>query len=316
MKNGIKTTAHLSDYTIYFLTALFFLFLTFTTESFFSVNNLYALIYGVSIQFIAMIGFTVLTILGEIDLSVSAVYGLSGTIAGTFLQTLRWPFLPSMLMAILICTIFGILVGTVVVRFKLNSMMVTLGTMTLLKGINSILFNRMYAGIYPAAYRNLAKIKLLNVHLTIIIMAAAVITLEFCLKKTTVFKQLYYIGYSRITSIIYGIRAGIITAVCYGFCALTAAFGGIIATSRITHSDINTGNGLELLFIAAVVVSGGSLDGGRGSMLKAATGLLFLALLTNGMVIYRLDPFVQQVGIGLVLILSVMVDSYMKSRRT
>jgi ribose transport system permease protein len=141
-----------------------------------------------------------------------------------------------------------------------------------------------------------------------------IIISEFFLKKTTISKQFYYIGRNRATSVIYGIKTDLIIVIGYGLCTFTAAFGGVVAASRITHSDINTGLGLELLFITAVVVGGGSLDGGRGSVLKAASGLFFLALLVNGMIIYKLDPFIQQVGIGTVLILSVMIDRYINRR--
>jgi ribose transport system permease protein len=299
-----------SDYTIYILIGVLFLFFSLTTETFLSFNNIYALFYGVSIQFIAIIGFSILTILGETDLSVGAVYGLSGTIVGIIMQQFGWSFLPSMIFGLSLCTLFGIFSGFIVVKTKLNSMMVTLGTMTLLRGLNSILFGKLSATIFPASYRNLAKFRFFGIHWTILSLLIIVVVLEFFQKKTTIFKRFYYTGFGKVTAVVYGIKADLITVIGYGLCTFTAAFGGIVAASRITHSDINTGIGLELLFIAAVVVGGGSLDGGRGSILKAASGLLFLALLTNGMIIYKLDPFIQQVSIGVVLILSVMIDRY------
>jgi ribose/xylose/arabinose/galactoside ABC-type transport system permease subunit len=306
----------LGDWTIIILLAGVCILLALTSDTFFSSDNIYALIYGVSIQFFAIIGFTFLVILGEIDLSVGAVYGFSGILCSLFLMNYYWPFWLSAVTSIIILTAFGFLTGYVIVKFKLNSMMVTLGTMSLIRGISNIIFNKVGPGIYPEKFRNLAKFKVFNINWSIIAMILIVIVLEFMLKKTAMFKKLYYTGSSLETANIYGIKSGKIKMICFASSAFCASIGGIIAASRITHSDIATGEGLEFLLITAVVVSGASLAGGRGSILKSALGLLFLAIITNGMYIYRIEPFMQQVAIGIILILAVFFDVRMdKTKR-
>jgi ribose/xylose/arabinose/galactoside ABC-type transport system permease subunit len=89
-----------SDYTVFLLIAAIFLLLTFTSDTFLTYNNLYSLLYGVSIQFFAVIGFTFLLILGEIDLAVGSMYGLSGTMAGVLMVLGKWNFLPSVLLTL------------------------------------------------------------------------------------------------------------------------------------------------------------------------------------------------------------------------
>ena len=98
--------------------------------------------------------------------------------------------------------------------------------------------------------------------------------------------------------------------------SVAAAFGGILSTSRITHSDIAMGSGLEITMLTACVIGGCSLSGGKGSVLPAFTGLLFLSALSNGMVIYKIDPYVQEVLNGLILILAVFVAVQMDKKRT
>jgi ribose/xylose/arabinose/galactoside ABC-type transport system permease subunit len=309
-------TFKLGDWTIIILLAGVCTLLACTSDTFFSADNIYALIYGVSIQFFASIGFTFLIILGEIDLSVGAVYGFSGILCSLFLMNYYWPFWLSVITTITILTAFGFLTGYIVVKFKLNSMMVTLGTMSLIRGISNIIFGKVGPGIYPVVFRNVAKFKIFEINWSIIAMVIIVIILEFMLKKTTVFKKLYYTGANLETANIYGIKSGKIKMICFASCAFCASIGGIIAASRITHSDIATGEGLEFILITASVVSGASLGGGRGSILKSALGLIFLAIMTNGMYIYRIEPFMQQVAIGVILILAVFFDVRMdKTKR-
>ncbi len=305
----------IGEYTILFLIAGLFLLLTLTSNTFNTYDNLYSLIYGVSIQFFAVIGFMLLIIMGEIDLAVGSMYGLSGTMVGFCMTVWKWSLLPSSLLVLLLCTMFGYFVGWLVTQFRLNSMMVTLGTLSLVSGINAVVFNSFTAVTYNSEYRSLAKFKVGGIHWTILAMAIIMIISEVLLKKTPAFKKFYYIGNGQETARLYGIKSDRYKRIAFAISALTAAIGGIVATSRITHSDVLTGYGLEFSLITAVVVAGASLAGGRGSVLKAALGMIFIAMLANGMTIYRIDPFIQQVMQGIVLIVAVFLDVRMNSKK-
>jgi len=309
---SLNKKINIGDYTIIVLIIALFLFLTFSTDTFFSGNNLYSLFYGVSIQFFAIIGFILVVIVGEIDLTVGAMYGLSGTLVGALLTLWRIPFPWAVVIALILCTAVGIGIGILTVSLRLNSMMVTLASMTFVQGVNAVVFNKMSAAIYPAVYRNFAKFQIGGVHWSIILMVIIIAVLEILLVKTAPLKKLYYTGHNPQTAKLYGIPVEKIKILCFAVSALTSAFGGIIATSRITHSDIMTGNGLEFSIITACVVGGCSLSGGKGGIVKAAAGLLFLAMLSNGMIIYRIEPFMQQVAIGFILIAAVFIDVRMK----
>ncbi|HWP21176.1 MAG TPA: ABC transporter permease [Candidatus Cryosericum sp.] len=311
----VRRKFRIGEYTILFLIAALFLLLTLTSDTFCTYNNLYSLLYGVSIQFFAVIGFTLLIIMGEIDLAVGSMYGLSGTLVGFCMTVWKWKLLPSSILVLLVCAAFGWCIGALVTRFKLNSMMVTLGSLSFVSGVNAVVFNSFTAVTYNAEYRALAKFKLAGVHWSILAMVALVIVLEFLLKKTPAFKKFYYIGNSQETARLYGVKSDRYKRVAFTISALTAAIGGIIATSRITHSDVLTGSGLEFTLITGLVVAGASLAGGRGGILKAALGMIFIAMLANGMTIYRIDPFIQQVMQGIVLIVAVFLDVRMNSKK-
>ncbi len=304
-----------SQYTVILLIIALFLLLSLTSETFLAYDNLYSVIYGVSIQFFAVIGFTLLIVMGEVDLAVGSMYGLSGTLVGYCICVWKWPLWLAIPVVLAACAAAGYLVGVIVTRFRLNSMMVTLGTTSLIAGLNAVVFNSFPAVTYSAEYRAIAKFKLFDIHWTIVLMAVIVIILEFLLHRLPAMRKLYYIGNSGETARLYGIKTDKIKRICFTVSSLTAAIGGIVATSRITHSDILTGKNLEFTLITASVVGGASMAGGRGGILNAALGMIFIALLSNGMTIYRIDPFMQQIALGVILVVSVFADVHMNTRK-
>lgn len=303
------------DYTVFLLITLVFVLLTLTSNTFLTYNNLYSILYGVSIQFFAVIGFTLLLVLGELDMGVGSMYGLSGTLVGVLMVRGKWDFTTAVIFVLIVCTLFGVGVGFLVTKLRLDSMMVTLGTLSLLKGLTAIIFNMMPANIYGETYRNFSKIRIGGINWTMLAMVVVIIVFEILLRKVPGFRQIYYIGYNKKTARLFGMKTDRVRILCFAASALTAAFGGIVATSRITHSDILTGSGLEFSLLTACVVGGASLLGGRGGMLKSAAGMLFIALMTNGMAIYRIEPNMQQVVIGIILIVAVFIDVWMNRKR-
>lgn len=140
-------------------------------------------------------------------------------------------------------------------------------------------------------------------------MFALVAVLEWLIVKSIVFKKMYYAGANVETARIYGIKADKIKIITFAVSSVTAAVGGILATSRIMHADVTTGVNLEFLMITAAVVGGASLFGGKGSVLRSVLGMVFLSVIFNGMIIFKIDPFIQQVIVGFILIIAVFIDS-------
>ena len=304
----------LNTLTIVFLTVALFALLSLTTDTFFTYSNIYSIFFGVSIQFFALIGFTYLIIMGEIDLSIGAVYGFGGALLGIFVSTWGMPFLPAFILTLLVAGLVGFINGFLVVRYRLISMMITIGMMSVLKGLTSIFATILGGGIFPPIYRQLIKAKLFSVHWSILAFFLLVVALEVALNRTTVFRQMFFIGHSGDTSRLYGIKVGRVKLAAFITSAVTAAFGGILATSRITHAYPTTGLGLEFTVVTAAVLGGASLYGGRGSILRSVLGLLFLVLVQNGMIIFGIDPYYQQVLMGAILIVAVFADTRLNVR--
>jgi len=310
-----ENSGRISKLTIVILVIVLAFILSVSTGTFFSYSNLYSILFGVSIQFFALIGFTYLMIMGEIDLSVGALYGFGGALLGVLMIVLKIPFVPALVLTLIVAVLIGFINGYLVVRFRINSLMVTLGMMSIAKGLTSALSTSLGAAIFPSVYRDLIKIRLLDIHWSIIAFIIIVIVLEILLYKTSVFKKLYYVGNNIETAKIYGIKAGRIKVIAFIVSAVLAVFGGILATSRITHAYPTTGEGLEFTFVTAAVLGGASLYGGKGSILRSALGLLFIAIMQNGMIIYKIDPYFQTVVLGLILIVAVFVDTSLNKKR-
>ena len=298
-----------SALSVIILTVLQFALLAFTSDTFFTYKNIYAILYGVSFQFIAIIGFTYLMIIGEIDLSVGSVYAFSGMFMGYLMVMQKVPLIPAILISLTVCTIMGAITGFLVVKLRLNSMMVTIATMTLIRGLASNFVKRMYGATYPSEMRALSKIEVGDIFLTIIVMVVLVIVLEFMLKRSTIFKRLYFVGENRETARIYGIKSDRIIIGLFALSSLAAGIGGILISSRVTYADTALGLGLEFQLLTAAVLGGASLYGGKGSILGSAVGLIFLATILNGMIIFNIEPLLQQLIIGVILIVSVFVDT-------
>lgn len=297
-----------STTTVLVLTALLFVGLSLTSNTFLRYDNIYSILYGVSFQFLAVIGFTFLLIMGEIDLSVGSVYAFSGMFVGFMTIKLDVPLPLAVLISLAVCAGMGLLTGLLIVKLHLNSMMVTIATMTLIFGLASNFVKKLSGATYPQAMRALPKAGVGGIHWTVIAMILLVVGLELLLRRSTLFRKMYFVGESEETARIYGIKSGKIKVLVFGVSSLTAALGGILANARVTYADASLGLGLEFTLLTAAVLGGASLYGGKGSVLSSCVGLIFLATISNGMVIFDINPLLSQIIVGIILVVSVFVD--------
>jgi ribose transport system permease protein len=297
-----------SKYMIFVLTFGVFLLLTLTSPNFFSSENIYSMILSIAVQFFVVLGFTFLLIMGEIDMSVGAIYGFSGALAGWLTVIKKLPFSVSFLITLAICAVIGFISGLIVVRCRVKSMMVTIGVMSALQGLKSVFIEKLTARVFTGAFREFFRFKLFGVHWVIIFFIVLTVLLEIFLNRSYIFKKMYYIGQNIETSRIYGIDTGRIRVLMFILSAVTASVGGMFGASRVGHAAVTAGSGLEFTMITAAVLGGASLFGGKGSILRSVVALFFLTLISNGMIGYSIDPYLQQIILGIILVLTVTID--------
>lgn len=301
--------------TIILLTSVLFVVLSLTSSTFLSYNNVHSILYGVSINFFVMIGFVFLLIMGELDLSVGSVCAFSGMMVG-YLMRAGTGLVFAIIISLLMCVAIGFLNGFFVVKFKVASMMVTLGSLTAVRGLANVLCSNLWGYDYPRGYQEIAKVRVGGgpqaMYLTIIVMIVLTIILEISLNRSSVFKKLYFVGNNIESAKVYGARSGMYKIVIFMVSALTAGIGGILTGARLGYAGTEIGVGLEFTILTAVVLGGASLRGGKGSLLRSAVGLIFLSMMISGMIIYNINPLIQQLIVGIILIAAVFIDTQMR----
>lgn len=294
--------------------ALMFLFLSLTKEYFFAYSNLYSIGYDLSLDAIAIAGFTYVLVMGEIDLSVGAVYALAGTLTGWLLKVAGFDLMPAIAVALSAAAAIGFLNGVLVARLRVNSLMLTIGTMIMVQGLAGVLAADLVGGTYPRFFRMLARERWLGINTTVYFAAAGLVVLMILQARHSLFRKIYLVGESPQSAQLYGIRADRIKLGAFVASALFAGIAGVFTASRLTHASTDMGVGLEFTFVTAAILGGASLYGGRGSIQGSVLGLLFLALIFNGFVQYNINPFAQDVVVGVLLIGAVLFDLLTRRR--
>ena len=295
------------------VTLAIFAFLALTRQNFATWQNLNSILFGVSIDFLAIVGFTYVMVMREIDLSVGSVFAFTGTLTGALLVG-GWGFWPAAGVALLAAAAIGFVNGFLVVRFNINSLMLTIGSMLLVRGLSNVLANDLGGQTYPRAFRSLARTNLFDIRITIVVMIVLVLLAWGFQRRAALYRKMCFIGENVKSATVHGIQVGTIKILAFVASAMTAGVAGIFTASRITHADVRMGLGLEFVMVTAAIIGGASLYGGRGDLRGSALGLLLLALVLNGMIMYDIEPVFQQFVIGALLIATVAFDTVLNRR--
>ncbi|WP_397453114.1 ABC transporter permease [Pseudomonas sp. NA-150] len=283
--------------------------LTAFTENFMSLSNLLNVMDQVTVLGIMALGMTLVILIGGIDLSVGAVLALAIMVMSWLELVLGVPMWLAMLGAIAAGAICGGTTALLVVRAGLPSFIATLAMMSVARGLAYMVTDGAQVSGFPEWFSNLSVIRYGGVlSLTVTCFVLLALGFWFALKFTVSGRSLYAIGGSSKVAKLAGIRVKAYTSAVYIICGICAAVGGIITTSRLDTAGAGAGVGYELDVIAAVVIGGGSLKGGAGSVVGTIVGVLIIGVLRNGLNLAGISPFVQQVVIGAVIAFAVMLD--------
>ncbi len=311
---GLRDT-NWGNFSIYFVCAAAILVLALARKPFTRFTNLYALAFGLSMEFLPVLATTFLLIMGEVDLSIGSVFAFSGVFTGYLMEMLAFPIWVAIPVTLAATAAIGLLNGLLVVKFRANSMMITIGSMILLRGVADGLINFLGGITYASEYRAIANVRVGGVHLTLIAMVVAVVALEFLLLKHARLRTLYYIGANTRSARLYGVAVDRVKLTVFVVSGALAGLAGILAASRSGQTVWNTGQGLEFKMVTAAVLGGASLFGGTGTVVRSTFGLLFIAVVLNGLVMFNIDPVWTNVVVGAVLILAIFVDTRINRER-
>jgi ribose transport system permease protein len=283
-------------------------FFAYGSARFATPDNLTNILIAAAPFALIALGQTLVILTGGIDLSVGSVMAASAMAAAwTAKNAGDSPMLP-LVAAVVTGLLAGAINGLIVSRFEVPPFITTLGMLTLASGIAYGIGNGAPISGLPASFGSFANTQILGLTLPVILMIIAILVLAFVMKRTNYGLRVYAIGGNRLAAEIAGVRSrGILFSV-YAFSGVLAGLSGLMLASRVITGAPNLGQGYELDAIAAVVIGGASLMGGRGTVWGTAIGLLLIQTINNGLDLLLVPAYWQNVIKGVIIVAAVGVD--------
>jgi ribose transport system permease protein len=293
---------------------VFFVFLTITTDKFLSVNNLANLARQTSIVGIIAVGMTFVIISGGIDLSVGSVLALGGII-GSMIMRDGYPIPLAILAAIGVGIVVGLVIGVIIYDLKVTPFIATLGMMYIVRALVMLITNASYISPLPKSFIRFAADTYFYIPTLTLIWVLVVIIASLVVKYTRLGRNVFAIGCNTECARLSGINIRKNTYLVYIIVSSLASFAGVLTAGRLATGLPMAGNGYELQVIAAVVVGGGSLAGGEGTIIGTLLGALLIATIGNGGNLLGVNPHILNIIIGSLIIISVYIDGLNKKKR-
>lgn len=297
-----KLALIMKQYGIFIGFLLIIIALSILSPAFLTTTNLLNIVRQTSIHGIMAVGMTFVILTAGIDLSVGSVLALAGVLCADF-EHKGLPLLVIIAVTLFVGAVLGFLNGLVITKGKVTPFVVTLGMMSIARGLTLI-----YAGGYPISgfgnsFRFIGKGYVPIIIFVLTIMIAGVI-----LRHTRLGRYTYAIGGNEETVRLSGINSDIYKTVAYTISGLTSALGAVVLTSRLNAGEPIAGTGYELDVIASVVIGGTSLMGGRGGVWGTLIGALLIGTINNGMNLLGISSYWQLVVKGGIIVGAVLLD--------
>jgi ribose/xylose/arabinose/galactoside ABC-type transport system permease subunit len=278
------------------------------SEFFLTLENFVNIGRTLGVVGIVSIGMTLVLITGGVDISVGSVAALSGVVASILWLNFGVPLFLATLFGLLACTVVGFLNGYMIAIVKINPLITTLASFSIVRGLAFVLSNGQTNQLNDEAFKFLGRGEMGGVPVSLLLLIVLYIVFFILMHFTHFGRNLYAIGGSADASRLAGIPVRRHLLIVYTLSAFLAGLGGIIIASQLASSAPRAATGLEFTVIAAVVLGGTSLSGGKGSLIGTLVGVFILRVLDNGLVQTRISSFYQDVISGAVLLLAVGFD--------
>lgn len=283
--------------------------LTIMSPSFLTTDNIFNVLRQVSINALIAFGMTFVILTGGIDLSVGSILALASALTAGMLAGGMDPVL-AVIVGLLAGAAMGMVNGLIITKGKVAPFIATLATMTIFRGFTLVYTDgRPITGLSDAvSFQMLGKGYFLGIPFPVVTMLIAYFVLYFILKKTTFGRGVYAIGGNEEASRLSGLKVDRLKIGVYSITGFLSALAGITLASRLNSAQPTAGASYELDAIAAVVLGGTSLSGGRGWIFGTLIGALIIGVLNNGLNLLNVSSFYQQVVKGGVILLAVLLD--------
>ncbi len=295
--------------------ALECLLLTILSPFFLSAANLFNVLKSFSFTGIIAVGMTMLIVVGALDLSVGSVMGLGGMVAAALMARVGIHPVLAAVAGIAVGSLIGYVTSILVNKLKINSFIVTLAMLSVARGFTYMISKGSNIFIRSKGVMFLGQGYVSVVPFPVIIMLVLVILGSIFMSLTVVGRQIYAIGGNERAARLAGIQVHRVRSLVFIITSTLAAFAGVVASGMLGSAEMVAGTGLELDVIAAVIIGGASLSGGKGTIVGSLIGAAIMGVLRNGFILLGLPYEAQIISIGLVIILAVIIDSLRSGKR-
>ncbi len=305
-----------TEFMIFLAVALECIVFALLSPSFRTLNNFVNVTLQIAIYGILAVGMTLVMITGGIDLSVGSMVALVGVSAAILSKqavlSTEIMVLVAILAGLAVGMISGAFSGFLIARFGIPAFIVTLAMMTICRGVVFLITGGFTEGDLPASFGWLGRGHVWILPVPVVIMAVLFGSGHVVLTQTAFGRHVYALGGNEEASRLSGIRTHRVKILVYSLNGLLAGLAGVTLAARLGAGAPNSGLQYELDVIAAVVVGGTSLNGGRGSLPGTLAGTVFIGVLGNGLNLANVDPYTQKVALGIVILTAVWLDRIQK----
>ena len=283
--------------------------LAFLSDSFLTVDNILNLLRQISINALIAFGMTFVILTAGIDLSVGSLLALGSALTAGMLSSGMDPIL-AIFLGLIIGLVLGALNGLIITKGKVAPFIATLATMTIFRGATLVYTDgKPVTGLSDSVlFQMMGKGYFFFIPVPVIIMLVVFLVLYFILHNTVFGRRVYAVGGNEEAATLSGVKSDRIKILVYSLTGMLAVLAGIILTSRLNSAQPTAGTMYELDAIAAVVIGGTSLMGGRGRITGTLIGALIIGVISNGLNLLNVSSFYQQIVKGAVILFAVMLD--------
>lgn len=283
--------------------------LSFLNDNFLTVNNILNLLRQISINALIAFGMTFVILTAGIDLSVGSLLALGSALTAGMMASGMDPIL-AIFLGLLIGLLLGAFNGLIITKGRVAPFIATLATMTIFRGATLVYTDgRPITGLSDSpSFVMMGKGYLFWIPIPVIFMIIAFVILYFVLNNTVFGRRVYAVGGNEEAATLSGIKTDTVKIWVYALTGMLSVLAGIILTSRLNSAQPTAGTMYELDAIAAVVIGGTSLMGGRGRITGTLIGALIIGVISNGLNLLNVSSFYQQIVKGAVILFAVMLD--------
>ncbi|OAJ72382.1 ribose ABC transporter permease [Brevibacillus sp. SKDU10] len=286
---------------------LLVIILSIVSSDFLTVSNIFNVLRQVSINALIAFGMTFVILTGGIDLSVGSTLALSSALSAGLMASGGDPFL-AIAVGLLAGLVMGAFNGILVAKGNVAPFIATLATMTVFRGLTLVYTEGKPITGLPDSFGLVGKSFFLQIPMPVIWMLLSFVALYFILKHTTFGRHVYALGSNEEATRLSGVSTTKVKIWVYSISGLFASLAGIILTSRLNSAQPTAGTSYELDAIAAVVLGGTSLSGGKGWIVGTLIGAMIIGVLNNGLNLLNVSSFYQLVAKGAVILIAVLLD--------